>query len=51
MTMALILENPEYFAAAYPICEAFADSWITEDKLESIKEVPIWFTYAQGGGN
>lgn len=46
MTMALILENPEYFAAAYPICEAFNDSWITEDKLEGIKDLPIWFTYA-----
>lgn len=47
MTMALILENPEYFAAAYPICEAFTDSWITEDKLDSIKELPIWFTYSK----
>lgn len=46
MTMALILENPEYFAAAYPICEAFSDSWITEDKLQGIKDLPIWFTYA-----
>lgn len=47
MTIALILENPEYFAAAYPICEAFSDSWITEDKLDSIKELPIWFTYSK----
>ena len=46
MTMALILEHPEYFAAAYPICEAFNDSWITEDKLAGIKDLPIWFTYA-----
>lgn len=47
MTMALILENPEYFAAAYPICEAFTDSWITEEKLKSIKDLPIWFTYSK----
>lgn len=47
MTMALILENPEYFAAAYPICEAFSDSWITEDKLECIKDLPLWFTYSK----
>lgn len=46
MTMALVLENPEYFAAAYPICEAFKDSWITDDKLAGIKDLPIWFTYA-----
>lgn len=46
MTMALVLENPEYFAAAYPICEAYSDSWISDDKLEGIKDLPIWFTYA-----
>lgn len=47
MTMALILENPEYFAAAYPICEAFKDEWISDEKLEKIKNLPIWFTYAE----
>lgn len=46
MTMALILENPEYFAAAYPICEAFSDEWISDENLEEIKDMPIWFTYA-----
>ena len=46
MTMSLILDNPEYFAAAYPICEAYNDSWISEEELEGIKGLPIWFTYA-----
>lgn len=46
MTMALVLEHPEYFAAAYPICEAFNDSWISDEKLNGIKDVPMWFTYA-----
>lgn len=47
MTMALILQNPEYFAAAYPVCEAFDDSWIKEDKLKAIKDLPIWFIYSK----
>lgn len=50
MTMSLILDNPEYFAAAYPICEAYTDSWISDEKLEGIKELPIWFTYAMNDG-
>lgn len=50
MTMSLILDNPEYFAAAYPICEAYTDSWISDEQLDGIKELPIWFTYAMNDG-
>lgn len=46
MTMNLILEDPDYYAAAFPVCEAYADDWITEDELAGIAELPIWFTYA-----
>ena len=47
MTMALVLEDPEYFAGAYPICEAYKSEWISDEKLEGIKDLPIWFTYAK----
>lgn len=47
MTMSMILQDPEYFAAAYPICEAYSDSWITDNQINSIKNLPIWFTYAK----
>lgn len=46
MTMNLILAYPDYFAAAFPICEAYLDSGITDEQLESIKDVPVWFVYA-----
>lgn len=47
MTMNMIMKYPTYFAAAYPICEAYADSWITDEMLEGIKDLPIWFTHAK----
>jgi len=72
MTMNMIIRYPNYFAAAYPVCEAYAyyeyernsdgtymkinDSatgtsnsvktdqlWITEEKIQAIKDLPIWF--------
>ncbi len=47
MTMDMILNYPDYFAAAYPICEAYMDAGITDEQLESIKDLPIWFIYAE----
>ncbi len=46
MTMNMITHYPEYFAAAYPVCEAYSDAWITDAQIESIKNIPIWFTQA-----
>lgn len=47
MTMNMILEYPDFFVAAYPICEAYLDAGITDEQLESIKDLPIWFVYAE----
>lgn len=47
MTLNMVLQYPDVFAAAYPICEAYKDSGITDEQLESIRNLPIWFTYAQ----
>ena len=47
MTMNMIMTYPEYFAAAYPVCEAYADEWITDDMLKKITNLPIWFTHAK----
>ncbi len=46
-TMTLVLENPDFFAAAFPICEAYLDEGITDEQLEGIKNLPIWFIYSQ----
>lgn len=47
MTMDLILNYPDYFAAAFPICEAYPDAGITDAQLEGIKDLPVWFVYAR----
>lgn len=47
MTMRMIIKNPEYFAAAFPICEAYKDTWISVDELKAIRHIPIWFTQAK----
>lgn len=47
MTMEMIMTYPDYFAATYPICEAYADDAITDEQLERIKNLPIWFIYAE----
>lgn len=47
MTMNMVMQYPEFFAAAYPICEAYKDSGITDGQLESLRGLPMWFVYAQ----
>ncbi|MFQ7171241.1 MAG: hypothetical protein ACLRQF_03510 [Thomasclavelia ramosa] len=37
MTMRLILDYPDYFAAAIPICEALPDDVISDQQLSEIK--------------
>lgn len=46
MTMRMIVDYPTYFAAAYPVCEALFDNTITDQDIENIKNIPIWFTHA-----
>lgn len=50
MTVNMIVEYPELFAAAYPVCEAYDASWLTDEMIESIKGLPIWITAAKNDG-
>ncbi|WP_099467117.1 prolyl oligopeptidase family serine peptidase [Konateibacter massiliensis] len=50
MTVNMIINYPEYFAAAYPTCEAYSAEWLTTEKIEAIKDIPIWFTHAKTDG-
>ncbi|MBR2259384.1 MAG: prolyl oligopeptidase family serine peptidase [Blautia sp.] len=67
MTVNMLVSYPDYWAAAYPNCEAYAfyqfasaegdgsamggensfgasqERWMTEEKIEAIKDIPIWF--------
>ena len=46
MTMNMVMTYPDYFTAAYPVCEAYVDANITDDMLAGIADLPIWFVYA-----
>ena len=49
MTMDLVMHDPDAFAAAYPICEAYRDQGIPDEALRNMVRsgLPIWFVYAQ----
>ena len=46
MTMALLLEAPDLFAAAFPTCQAYQDSWLTNADIQTLKNIPLWFTHS-----
>ena len=47
MTMRMLMSYPKDFAAAYPICEAMIDKQISDEDIQHLKEIPIWFTHAK----
>lgn len=47
MTVNMLLQYPDYFAAAYPICEAYPDSRIGEEELKVLAGQNIWFTQSK----
>jgi predicted peptidase len=46
MTQVLIMEYPELFAAAFPVCSAALDSRIKHKQLMGIRLMPLWFVHA-----
>lgn len=47
MTMLMIRDYTNYFAAAFPTCEALKDNLITDKDIQTFKKIPIWFTAAK----
>ena len=47
MTMRMLMSYPDAFAAAFPICEAMVDSAVSDEDIQHLKEIPIWFTHAK----
>ncbi|MBQ3864751.1 MAG: prolyl oligopeptidase family serine peptidase [Clostridia bacterium] len=43
MTLRLVLDYPQRWTAAFPVCEAVPDDTITDEQIEKAKNVPIWF--------
>ncbi|REE67586.1 putative peptidase [Paenibacillus taihuensis] len=47
MTMRMLIDYPDFFTAAYPVCEALYDETISDEDINAIKQIPIWFTHAK----
>lgn len=47
MTMNLAFEHGDYFAAYYPICQGYMSGNISDDMLESIKDLNMWFLLSE----
>lgn len=47
MTMRMLLSYPDFFAAAYPVCEALRPSDFSQQDIENLKHLPMWFTQAE----
>lgn len=46
MTMEMALTYPSYFAAYYPTCEAYKNSFVSDEDIAKLKNLSIWFTHA-----
>lgn len=47
MTVKMVMDHPDYFAAAFPAAEAYSVDWLTEERIDAIKLFPMWLTHAQ----
>lgn len=47
MTMRLALDAPELFDGYIPVCEALADKYISEEEIEKLAKLPMYFIYAE----
>lgn len=50
MTVNLMFEHGNYFAAYYPICEAYRDHRISDEMIASVKDYAIWFVLSADDG-
>jgi predicted peptidase len=47
MTMLMARDYTNYFAAAFPTCEALRDSLISDSDIRKMKDLPMWFIAAK----
>ncbi len=46
MTVRLVLDYPDYYAAALPVCEPLNLDYVSEEELEGIVDLPMWIVTA-----
>ena len=47
MTLKMLLQAPDFFAAAFPISETCPDAALSEAQITALSKTPLWFTYAK----
>jgi predicted esterase len=47
MSLKLIIEHPDYFAAGYISALAYHNEFISDAQIQKIKNVPMWFIHAK----
>ncbi len=47
MTLKLLLLHPDYFAAAYISSLAYQAEYISDEDMQKIKNIPIWFVHSK----
>lgn len=47
MTVNMLLSYPGVFAAAYPVCEPYANDWLGDEDIALLAKTPIWLTAAK----
>ena len=46
MTMEMAVNYGNFFRAFYPCCEAYSDSFVTDEDIQKLKDLPMWFIHA-----
>ena len=47
MSLKLLLNHPDYFAAGYISALAYHNQYVSEEQLNSIKNIPMWFVHSK----
>lgn len=50
MSLKLIIEHPEYFAAGYISALAYNNEFVSDAQIQKIKNVPMWFVHSKDDG-
>jgi len=47
MTMNMMFEHGDYFAAFYPVCEGYLNQCVSDEMIRQVKDYNIWFVQSE----
>lgn len=50
LAFKLIIEYPDFFAAAFPSALAYRGAYFTDEQVDRVKDVSVWFIHAKEDG-